>query len=135
MGNIFSRIIQRSRSASLCQFCLFACLSVCLFVCLSVCLFVCLSVCLPCCLPISLICSDYLPTPFRDGLNRLPMEFTLARHQAGQLLSSAQHTRTAGESRNSKYTILYNFFRHLFGSNSVMSEVELFCSLVTEVMV
>ena len=32
----------------------------------------------------------------RDGLNRLPMEFTLARHQAGQLLSSSKLHRTDG---------------------------------------
>ena len=51
MGNIFSRIIQRSRSASLCLFaCLSVCLFVCLFVCLSVCLSVYLSVCLTACL-------------------------------------------------------------------------------------
>lgn len=45
-------------------------------------------------------CSTHLLTsPSRDGLNRLPMEFTLARHQAGQLLSSSQHIRTEGESK------------------------------------
>ena len=60
----------------------------------------------PLCLFALLTASNYLPAPFRDGLNRLPMEFTLARHQAGQLFSSSQHIRTEGEYRNSTYTRL-----------------------------
>ena len=35
-------------------------------------------------------------TPTRDGLNRLPMEFTLARHFAGQLATTYPRTEGAG---------------------------------------
>ena len=37
-----------------------------------------------------------LTLPLRDGLNRLPMEFTLARNHAGKLASSLNVTRTEG---------------------------------------
>lgn len=50
-------------------------------------------------LPLPLLCQypySALTLPLRDGLNRLPMEFTLARNHAGKLSSSLNVTRTEG---------------------------------------
>ena len=49
-------------------------------------------------------------TPTRDGLNRLPMEFTLARHQAGLLHSSSGRGRTEGAGLSSQGVAIVSEF-------------------------